>query len=496
MRFLRRSLVGLFLMALTLGLFAVAADMFNSAYQDRLNREARVRPAREQVSAVNVVVVRPETVRPEMTVFGQVLSRRTLDLRAPAGGRILSLAESFEEGGAVTAGTVLARLDPTDARAALDVARTDQLEAEAELRDAQRAVILAQDELTAARAQSELREAALRRQRDLQSRGVGTEAAIEAAALALSAADQAVLSRRQSLAQAETRVDQANNRLARQAVALANAQRDIEDTVITAAFDGILAEVSVVAGGIVAQNERIAGLVDPEALEVSFRVSTAQYARLLDADGRLVTAPVTVELDVLGLGLEASGQLARVSAAVGEGQTGRLIFARLDSFAGFRPGDFVTVRIDEPPLEGVARVPATAVDAGQTVLVVGEDERLEVAEVEIMRQQGDDVLIRAPGLEGKQIVAERSPLVGPGIRVRVLTPAGEAQAAAPDAAPKPERQGPELVDLSPERRAKLIALVEGSEGMPSEAKQRFLAQLGKDRVPARMIERIEARAGG
>ena len=54
-----------------------------------------------------------------------------------------------------------------------------------------------------------------------------------------------------------------------------------------------------------------------------------------------MTAPVTVTLDVGG-DLRADGRITRESAAVGEGQTGRLIFARLDA-AGAPPGDFVTV---------------------------------------------------------------------------------------------------------------------------------------------------------
>ena len=49
-----------------------------------------------------------------------------------------------------------------------------------------------------------------------------------------------------------------------------------------------------------------------------------------------------------------AGTVDRAGAQVGEGQTGRLIFARLDSFAGFRPGDFVSVRIEEPELRFVA----------------------------------------------------------------------------------------------------------------------------------------------
>ena len=51
------------------------------------------------------------------------------------------------------------------------------------------------------------------------------------------------------------------------------------------------------------------------------------------------------------------------------------------------------------------------IDAAGTVLVVGEEDRLEVAEVDVLRREGDDVLIRAEQLLGREIVSERSPFL-------------------------------------------------------------------------------------
>jgi len=493
MNFLRRSLVGLFLLSVTLGLLAVAGAGFWGAVQERMNREARVRPAQERVAGVNVVALEMGEAVPVMTAFGEVLSERTLDIRASAGGRIVELSDSFTEGGSVEAGDLLARIDPTDAEAALANARTDLAEAEAELRDAERALVIARDDQTAAERQAELRAQALTRQESLAERGVGSAAAVEEAQLSAAAADQSVLSRRQAVATAETRVDTARNGVSRAEIALSNAERDVAETEIRAEFSGTIADVAVLEGGLVTANELMATLIDPQALEVSFRLSTAQYARLLGENGRLLPAEMQVRLDVSGLDLVAEGRLDRVSAAVGEGQTGRVIYADLTATAGFRPGDFVTVSIREPALDNVAVVPATAVDAAGTVLVLNAESRLELAEVEVLRRQGDDVIIRAPGREGALIVAERSPVVGPGIRARALggeTPPG-AEAPAEETAAEDA-----LVELSPERRARLIAFIEENDGMPADAKERVLAQLSQDRVPASTVERIESRMGG
>ena len=86
------------------------------------------------------------------------------------------------------------------------------------------------------------------------------------------------------------------------------------------------------------------------------------------------------------------------------------------------------------------------------------------------------------------MVAERSPLLGAGIKVKPGRPGAPADAAA-DAAPQ-------TVELSDERRARLVAFIESSEQMPRDAKERVLAQLRAPQVPVQVVERIEARMGG
>jgi membrane fusion protein, multidrug efflux system len=57
-------------------------------------------------------------------------------------------------------------------------------------------------------------------------------------------------------------------------------------------------------------------------------------------------------------------------------------------------------------------------------------------------------------------------------------------------------QAPEMIALTPERRAKLVAMVEGNNRMPAEAKARILSQLANEEVPVRVVERLESRMGG
>ncbi|WP_135504499.1 efflux RND transporter periplasmic adaptor subunit [Roseovarius aestuariivivens] len=483
MRFLRLSLTGLFLVSLTLGLLAYAGQLVYSAVQARMNDAPSIPERRERVFAVNLVEARPGTEIPILTAYGSVESRRTLEVRARTGGTIVELAPDFENGGRVRRGQLLARIDPAEARFALDRAESDLTDARDEEREARRALDLAGEDLGAAEVQADLRQRAFTRQLDLEERGVGTAAAVEAAELAAAQANQAVVSRRQAEATAEARVAQAATRLARARTAFAEARKRLEDTQITAEFTGTLRDVTVVEGRFVSANEKLADLVDPGALDVAFRISTAQYARLLDAEGEITRAPVRVSLDVYGEKIETTGRITRDSASVGDGETGRLLFAQLDDAQGFKPGDFVTVEVTEPAVDDVVRLPATALGADGSVLALTGEDRLRSLPVTLVRRQGNDILVRGADLSGAEIVAERSPLLGPGIKVRPLRGSSTQEAAA------------DLIELSAERRDRLRRFVETSD-MPEAMRARLLGELDAPRVPVQTVERLERRMGG
>ena len=487
MRFLGRSLAALFLAAATLGLLAWAVAIVAGALEERRARDASPPPARERILAVNTVTATPATVTPTLTAFGEIRAVRTLQLRAPVAGRVVELAPGMQDGGEVAEGEVLMRIDPSGAEAALAVARADLAGAEAESRDAARGLALAQAELAGAEARRDLQAQALDRQRDLVGRGIGAAATVEAAELTLSSAEQAILVQRRALAEAEARIDGAALALDRARIAVDEAGRDLDDREVVAGFPGQLSEVTVLRGGLVSANEQVATLIDPAELEVAFRLSAGQHARLLGDDGAFSGAPVRAVLDVSGLEIVATGTITRESPAVGEGQTGRLVYARLDTAPGIRPGDFVRVEVAEPPLPDVIALPASAVSAQSTVLALGPDDRLEEVAVDLLRRQGDGVLV-AGDIAGRDVVAERTAALGAGIRVRGIASAQESTGAPPPVA--------EMVQLDPERRARLVALVEGNARMPSEVKARLLAQLAAEEVPADMVARLEERAGG
>ena len=792
MRFFGRSLIGLFMVALTAGLLALAGSTFYSALEERFSKEVKKRPARERVFSADVLTVKKTNISPVINSFGEIRSNRTLELRAPSGGTIVMLSKSFEEGGIVGEGELLIKIDPADAQTSVDVARADLAEAEVQLVDARGSLQLAKDELSvdvaradlaeaevqlvdargslqlsedelsvdvaradlaeaevqlvdargslqlsedelsvdvaradlaeaevsfmdaggslqlakdelsvdvaradlaeaevsfmdasgslqlakdelsvdvsradlleaevqlmdssgyvklakeeliAAENQLELKERAFTRQKDLKRRGVVTDAAVEAAELSVSSSKQAVLSRKQAFHKAEIqleqsgnivnrkklnvsdaelsrreaiqkaklkleqsgnvvnrrklnladaglsrkeaiqkaklkleqsgnvvnrmklnlanaelsrreaiqkaklkleqsgnvvnrmklnlanaelsrreaiqkaklkleqsgnvvnrmklnlanaelsrreaiqkaklKLEQSSNLVSRRKLNLANAERLLSDTELYAEFGGRLAEVNVTSGGLVNNNERLAKLIDPDDLEVSFRLSTTQYNYLTDEKGLLIGSLVEVALDTMGADLKVTGTLTRESASVVEGASGRLLFAKLNEPVGLRPGDFVSVSVQEPVLKNIFIMPASAIGQNDTILLVNAEDRLEERTVELLRRQGENIVIRSDDLDGKEVVSKYSQLLGKGIKIKPI----RAKVAGEEVF-----SGPEMVELDDKRRARLIAAVEANAYIPKNVKKKILTALSKKKVRADMIERLE-----
>jgi hypothetical protein len=490
MRFIGRSLFGLFLIALTCGLLATAAGLIYSSFQERAAKQGNKRPQKERVFSAHVMEAKASKMQPEIEAFGEIQSKRALDIRIPVGGTIVYLSPNFVEGGKVTKNEILVVTDATDSEDKVTLAKADLDEAKDSEIEAKNALSLAFDDLAAAVKQSDLRNQALKRKEGLTDRGVVTEASLESAALSAASAEQAVLSKRKSILQAQSRLSQTKGTVVRRELAFANAERKLQNTKVKAEFDGTLSNVSLVSGGIVNNNERVGLLVDPSSLEVKFRISATQFNRLIDASGNLQAIPTFVKLDVFGTEISASGFVERSSATVGTGLTGRLLFSSLSNgnVSSFRSGDFVTVTLKEPTLNNVLELPSNALSGGNRILTLTDEDRLQEIEVSILRRNKNNVIIDATNVIGKEIVTNRTPLLGAGIKIKPIRPGGSK--ASSDAAPEPEK-----IALDEERRQKMISFIEGNGYIPKTAKKKIIKALSEAEVPVKLIKRIESRMG-
>ncbi|GLQ35905.1 MexX family efflux pump subunit [Amylibacter marinus] len=483
MRFFNRGLFGLLLLAVTGALISTAVVVFLSAQAEKAQQQQNKRPTRERSFSVDVVTVTPSDIAPTIATYGQIVADRSLQIRATGNGALVEISENFQEGGRVQAGEVLFQIDPASAAASAALSETQLAEAKLEVAEANEAIILIQDELSAAVRQLDLRNQALARQESLQTRGVGTNATLETAEISAASAETAVLSKRQALATAQSRINRASTALARAEINHTEATRILDGLTVRAKFDGVLSGVSAVLGRLVNVNEQLGNLIAPSELSVSFQLSSAEFANLR-ADVENFNS-VEVLVFFKGIDQAISAQIERVNAAVEEGQTGREIFASLSgrNIDTLRPGDFVSVVVTEPTIRNVALIPAGAINAAGEVLVVGPENRLLAQPVQLLRKQGDMILVSSSQLAGKNIVKVRGPQLGAGIRVE---PRGALEIP-------PE---PDVIILSEAEKQAFTKSISENTRMPAEMKANMLRAVAKGELPKARYDRLKRARGG
>lgn len=463
MRFIARSIFGALILSACAAVLMLGWSSYSTAKQSAGDGRPK-RAAPERIYTVRDHTLTPITVTPTMTTFGEIGAWRILELRATTAGRIVDIAPDLREGVQTRAGETLVRIDPTNLRSREADTLTVLADARSGQTEANQSFALARADLEAAIGQLKLRRSAVERQKDLASRGIVSAATVETAQLAASTAEQAVVSRRSAYVAAKQRVSQAATNIQRAQLDLESARRDSADTTIAAPFDGLLTEINATLGSLVSANERLARLIDMRSLEASFRVSDAQYARLLTADGKLAPLQAVVTLKLGDRSVKVRATLDRPAAMVGA-EGGRTIYARIDASAEtpMRPGDFVRVEVTEPPIDQVAEIPARAATEAGEIFLIGEDGRLKAHQAKVLRRLPGTLIVSSVPF-GAKIVAERRPQLGEGIKVQ-----------------SPEEAAAKEAEDRKKRAARRAARVEGAQAKKEDGPKQNERQDGADK---------------
>ena len=205
--------------------------------------------------------------------------------------------------------------------------------------------------------------------------------------------------------------------------------------------------------------------------------------------------PVSVSLEFENRDVRINGKITRMASEVMEGAAGKKIFASLETSPNtiLRPGDFVKVVIKEKELNSVFVVPASSVDPNNKVLVLNDEGRLEELEVELVRRQGDELVLKNVP-EGVEYVIRRTPQLGKDLRIDPIRK--EDLNKAIDSTGKIKKVEEELIQLDEEKRQFYIERIKENKWMPDSAKDRILKTLEKEKVPKKLIDRLEQRMKG
>jgi RND family efflux transporter MFP subunit len=355
---------------------------------------------RKQVVEV-AVAQKAGTGRPALlNASGYVTPRRRATIAAKITGRVTSV--NFDEGMHVKEGFVLATLDDSDARRALDSAKADRDSAQAAIADFQ--------------VQLKNAEIELQRARQLLAAGVQSQQTLDTATMAADSLRAKIALAKQQIAASQARV--------------AEAQQSVDNTVIHAPFDGIVVSkdaqvgemVSPISAGGGFTRTGIATIVDMNSNEIEVDVNEAYIARVVP--GQNVTAVLDAYPDwqipsrVRTVIPTADRQKATVKV--------RISFLKLDPRILPDMGIKVTFFGAEPEQTNSAAgpavlIPQTAVreDQGKKIVFLVKDDRLERRAVTLGATRGSDAEILG-GLEaGDRVVVNGSPALRDGETVEI-----------------------------------------------------------------------------
>ena len=403
----------------------MAAVIYSALALQRFLIDSKPAPPRqgsaERARPVDVVVARIADIQPHLTVFGQITAGRSVDLRMLVSGEVVAISPDFVEGGQVKAGEALVTIDSFEYDGALVRARTELSEAELSIVQTRARIELERAARKRAEEQRDIAQREVERLTALEKTGASSTAALDASRTRLSIATALFEERSNQIKVLEAQLDRERASLDRLRWNVRKAERDLQNTVLKAPYDGVVSNVSAETGRLLNINDQIATMIDMDRLEVRFALSDAQYGRLLDDQGSLAKRPVRVTWTGGNFNLEAKGVIDRVSPVVTTAAGGFDVFARLErspATDALRPGAFVSVTTSDRHYRDVVRLPQTAVHPGNRVFAVGEDDRLIEIPVSLAGYDGNDVLVRGKFKSGMRVMSSRLPDAGPGVLVQ------------------------------------------------------------------------------
>ena len=334
-----------------------------------------------------------------LNASGYVTPRRRATIAAKITGRVTGVF--FDEGTHVRQGQLLATLDDSDVKRALESAKADRDSAQAAIADFQ--VQLKNAKIQLGRAEQ------------LQKAGVQTQENLDNASMAADSLTAKIALAKQQVAGADARISEA--------------QQAVDNTVIRAPFDGIVVSkdaqvgemVSPISAGGGFTRTGIATIVDMNSNEIEVDVNESYIARVLP------NQPVTATLDaypdwqipckVRTVIPTADRQKATVKV--------RISFLKLDPKILPDMGVKVAFLSEEQPKakgpEPMTYVPKSAVrsEGGTTFVYLVHDGKVEHRAIRVGADRGTDVAIMAGVMPGDSLVVTGPATLHDGDKVEI-----------------------------------------------------------------------------
>ena len=368
---LRTTLRILIPLVIIAGATAIAGHL----YRTRPRAERGAKPP--MTALVHVQPVQRQTETVVLHGQGTVVPAREITLKSRVAGEIIAVSDGFVDGGVVTAGAEIARIDPVDYE--LAVARAEAMvasaEFEAQLEQGQRQVA----------------------EREWELMGAGDTATDRERALALREPHRKRVEASLKAAQADMKQSQLN----------------LERTSVRAPFNGLILSRHAELGARVSTQDPLATLVGTDEYWVRVSIPADRLEWLSLPSGNAPAAAkahitptsggATREGRVIRLlgDLEARGRMARLLVSVQDPMG--LKGAGTDDVP-LLLGSYVQVELEGRQLENIVKIPRDALRDNAFVWVVDARDALDIREVEVAWRGPETVLIKDGVSAGDRLV--------------------------------------------------------------------------------------------
>jgi multidrug efflux system membrane fusion protein len=356
---------------------------------------------RGQSVPVRAVQVKNETIEVQIKALGTVTPINTVTVRSRVDGELMRVL--FSEGQRVSAGQLLAEIDPRPFQSQLNQVLGQQQENQARLKNA---------------------EGDLERYKKLAAEGLITQ---------------------QQVTTQEALVQQYRGALTANDAQVANARLQLSYTRITAPIDGRLGLRQVDAGNLVRSGDPngLVVITQMRPISVIFTVPETDLPAVLDAYRRGNRPPVEA-WDRAESALLAKGTLQTIDNQI-DTTTGtiklRAEFTNADE--QLFPNQFVNIRLRVQSLQNATVIPAAAVQRasfGPFVYVVKPDFTVTIRRVTLGPSEGDRVAVTEGVAAGEQVVLEGVDDLTENAKVEVIGEGGRVIGGAAPAGG--DRRGP------------------------------------------------------
>lgn len=309
---------------------------------------------------------------------GTVQPRNESSLIPQVAAEIEWISPSFNAGGFFEKGDELIRLDGSDFKSALDIAKASVVQAEANLKIEE--------------AQSEQAWENWRRL------GSGEK-------------PNPLVVREPQVAEAKANVTTAQARLNQ-------AERDLQRTVIKAPYAGRILEKLVDVGQYVSPGTQLARIYAIDYVEIRLPLSDKQQGYLnlpvsfrgeTNTDKPLPQPKVTLTGMALGEEIQWEGRIVRTEGAIDTRSRQLFAIAQVDdpygrkssSKAPLKVGQFVRAAIQGKVLENVFAIPRSCIRQGGEILVIQNDNKIQRRPIDPIFKNGEFALIREEARQGE-----------------------------------------------------------------------------------------------